>query len=111
MKPHFNAPILIGNLFDAAKFINTVKDGNAAISASDLETLLKEMNTFVFDVLGMKAATESAIDRLSPVMDLVMELRQGARTNKDWTTSDKIRDGLATAGITVKDSKEGTTWN
>jgi cysteinyl-tRNA synthetase len=44
-------------------------------------------------------------------MDLVLELRQEAREKKDWSTSDKIRDGLAAAGIVVKDGKEGTTWN
>jgi cysteinyl-tRNA synthetase len=44
-------------------------------------------------------------------MDLVLDLRQQARTNKDWTTSDKIRDGLAAAGIVVKDGKEGTSWS
>ncbi len=44
-------------------------------------------------------------------MDMVLELRQEARENKDWLTSDKIRDGLAIAGIVVKDSKEGTNWN
>ena len=111
MNDDFNAPILIANLFDAAKFINTVKDGNATITSADLESLLKEMNTFVFDVLGLKAESESANDRLSPVMDLVLDLRHEARENKDWTTSDKIRDGLAAAGITVKDAKEGTSWN
>jgi cysteinyl-tRNA synthetase len=44
-------------------------------------------------------------------MDLVLDIRKSARENKDWTTSDKIRDGLAIAGIEVKDGKEGTTWN
>jgi cysteinyl-tRNA synthetase len=48
---------------------------------------------------------------LAPVMDLVLEIRKSARENKDWTTSDQIRDGLAAAGIVVKDGKEGTTWN
>lgn len=111
MNDDFNAPILIANLFDAAKFINTVKDGNASISSADLELLAKEMNTFVFDVLGMKAESQSTNDRLGPVMDLVLDLRQEARESKNWTTSDKIRDGLAAAGITVKDTKEGTSWN
>ena len=111
MNDDFNAPVLIANLFDAAKFINTVKDNNATISAIDLELLSKSMNTFVYDVLGMKVESESANDRLGPVMDLVLELRQEARESKNWTTSDKIRDGLAKAGITVKDSKEGTDWN
>jgi cysteinyl-tRNA synthetase len=44
-------------------------------------------------------------------MDLVLTLRQQAREQKDWTTSDKIRDGLAAAGIIVKDGKEGTSWS
>ena len=44
-------------------------------------------------------------------MDLVLDIRKAARETKDWTTSDKIRDGLAAAGIVVKDGKEGTTWN
>ncbi len=43
--------------------------------------------------------------RKGTVMELVLDLRQQARTNKDWTTSDKIRDGLAAAGIVVKDGK------
>jgi cysteinyl-tRNA synthetase len=40
-----------------------------------------------------------------------LEMRTAARTNKDWGTSDKIRDGLVAAGIIVKDGKEGTTWS
>ena len=43
-------------------------------------------------------------------MDLVLELRQQARENKDWTTSDLIRDGLKHAGISVKDGKDNTSW-
>ena len=43
-------------------------------------------------------------------MDLVLDLRQEARANKDWSTSDKIRDGLAAAGIVVKDEKDGSSW-
>jgi cysteinyl-tRNA synthetase len=43
-------------------------------------------------------------------MEVVMALRQKAREQKDWATSDMIRDGLAKAGIQIKDGKEGTTW-
>jgi cysteinyl-tRNA synthetase len=53
----------------------------------------------------------SSDSKLAPVMELVIDLRQQARDNKDWTTSDKIRDGLATAGIVIKDTKEGTSWS
>ena len=111
MNDDFNTPVLIANLFEAVKLINTVKDGKATISSQDLELLRKEMNIFVLDVLGMKLESAGSSDRLSPVMDLILDLRADARTNKDWTTSDKIRDGLAAAGIIVKDGKEGTSWN
>lgn len=112
MNDDFNAPILVANLFEAVKYINTVQDGNATISADDAKSLLTEMESFIYDVLGLKNDKESdSSDRLGPVMDLVLELRAQARENKDWGTSDKIRDMLAAAGIIVKDSKEGTTWN
>ncbi len=111
MNDDFNAPILVANLFEAVKFINSVKDGSQTVSKEDLELLQTEMNAFVQDVLGLRQGNPSGDDKLSPVMDLVLDLRQEARENKDWTTSDKIRDGLATAGIVVKDSKEGTSWN
>ncbi|MCH2223630.1 MAG: cysteine--tRNA ligase [Crocinitomicaceae bacterium] len=111
MNDDFNAPILVAKLFDAVKFINSVNAGNATITAVDIELLQKEMNAFVHDVLGISGISESSESRLDPVMDLILDLRQDARQNKDWGTSDKIRDGLASAGITVKDSKEGTTWN
>jgi cysteinyl-tRNA synthetase len=111
MNDDFNAPILVANLFDAVKFINSVNDGNATITAADIELLEKEMNAFVQDVLGIKSASENNESRLTPVMDLILDLRQDARENKNWTASDKIRDGLASAGIVVKDSKDGTTWN
>lgn len=110
MNDDFNAPILVANLFEAAKFINSVNDGKATISKNDLVLLQKEMKAFVVDVLGLKEEKSSGNDKLRPVMDLVLDLRQEARTNKDWTTSDKIRDGLAAAGIVVKDAKEGTSW-
>jgi cysteinyl-tRNA synthetase len=110
MNDDFNTPILIANLFEAAKNINLINDGKATISTSDKELLSKEMNGFVLHVLGLQPSTESSDSKLAPVMDLVLDLRQQARANKDWTTSDKIRDGLAAAGIVVKDGKEGTTW-
>jgi cysteinyl-tRNA synthetase len=111
MNDDFNAPILIANLFEAVKQINLINDGNATISSADRELLEKEMKGFVFDVLGLQAIESNTDSKLAPVMDLVLDLRQQARTNKDWTTSDKIRDGLAAAGIVVKDGKEGTSWS
>jgi len=111
MNDDFNTPILVAHLFDAVKYINSINDGKASISAEDLTLLQSEMKAFVVDVLGLKQASVQGETRLKPVMDLVLDLRSEARSNKDWTTSDKIRDGLAAAGIVVKDGKEGTTWS
>jgi cysteinyl-tRNA synthetase len=111
MNDDFNAPILVANLFDAVKFINLINDGKETISASDKTLLDKEIRGFIHDVLGLEFIVSASDSKLSPVMDLVIELRQQARQNKDWTTSDKIRDGLAAAGIVIKDGKDGTSWS
>ena len=111
MNDDFNAPILVANLFETVKAINTIKEGKATITPADLELLTKEVNAFVFDVLALASLNSAGDDsKLEGVMDLVLNLRQQARENKDWGTSDKIRDGLAAAGLVVKDGKEGTTW-
>lgn len=111
MNDDFNAPVLVAHLFDAVKLINSVKDGTQSLTKPDMDILSVAMHTFVGDILGIEASEAGGNDKLAPVMDLVLDLRQQARANKDWGTSDKIRDGLAAAGITVKDSKDGSTWN
>ena len=111
MNDDFNTPILIANLFDAVKRIFAINDGKESLSAASLTNLKEEMSKFVADVLGIQAAENTSGSQLAPVMDLVLELRQHARENKDWAMSDKIRDMLLAAGITIKDSKEGTSWS
>lgn len=111
MNDDFNTSILVANLFEAVKRINLINDGNDTITAHDLAKLETEMLRFIYDVLGLQILTENSNEKLAPVMDLVIDLRHQARENKDWTTSDKIRDGLAAAGITIKDGKEGTSWS
>ncbi|MEN9998200.1 MAG: hypothetical protein RI922_1190 [Bacteroidota bacterium] len=111
MNDDFNTSILVANLFEAVKRINLINDGNDTITKEDLSKLETEMLRFIYDVLGLQITTENSNEKLAPVMDLVIDLRQQARENKDWTTSDKIRDGLAAAGIIIKDGKEGTTWS
>ena len=111
MNDDFNAPIMLANIFEAVKYINSISDGKATISKEDLNSLSTEINSFVLDVLGLELQEANTDSKLGPVMDLVLDIRKNARENKDWTTSDKIRDGLAAAGIVVKDGKEGTTWS
>ena len=97
----------------ATSGINTVIDKKATISAEDLEELKSVFHLFVFDLLGLKAEAENNAAReeaYGKVVDMLLEQRMQAKANKDWATSDKIRDNLAALGFEVKDTKDGFTW-
>jgi len=114
MNDDFNSPILIAQLFEAAKQINAIKEGNATITEADLKLLNKTMHDFIFDVLGLlDIASEgnSETNKLSGTIDLLIELRNKARAEKDFGTSDRIRDELQEIGIQLKDGKDGTTYS
>lgn len=111
MNDDFNTPVLIANLFEVVTFINRVKDNAASISSDDLTNLKAAMQAMVFDVLGLTEVESVGDSKLEATMNIILELRKNARENKDWTTSDLIRDKLKDAGIQVKDGKEGTTWS
>ncbi|MEO0570353.1 MAG: cysteine--tRNA ligase [Bacteroidota bacterium] len=113
MSDDFNTPILIAHLFDAVKHINQIKEGNELITSSDLALLSNSIGAFVHDVLGITHASQSKDDSkdLDGVLNLLIDLRNEARDNKDFDTSDKIRDELIGLGIQLKDGKEGTTYS
>lgn len=113
MNDDFNSPILIAHLFEAAKYINQIKEGSETVSSEDLNTLKETINIFVYDVLGLEntVKNDSGTDKLSGAVDLLIKLRQEARANKDFALSDKIRDELAEVGIQLKDGKDGTTFS
>ncbi|TYP73587.1 cysteine--tRNA ligase [Aquimarina intermedia] len=114
MNDDFNSPILIAKLFDAVKFINTLKEEKASITANDLELLSTMLRGFVFDVLGLLDSNEASSDigdKLSGTVELLIRLRAEARANKDFATGDKIRDELADMGIQLKDGRDGTTFS
>ncbi len=109
-----NSPIAIAHLFDGVKMINSIKAGNETISAADLDDLKSFYKTFVFDVLGLKeeqAAGSGDNHILAETMELLINLRKDAKTNKDWETADKIRDELNAIGIELKDTKDGAEWS
>ncbi|RMB56892.1 cysteine--tRNA ligase [Dokdonia sinensis] len=113
MNDDFNSPMLIAQLFEAVKYIHLIKDGKENISAADLKTLQETLNIFVFDVLGLEdgdAFAKADNSKLSGTVELLIKLRKEARENKDFATSDKIRDELLELGIQLKDGREGTTF-
>jgi cysteinyl-tRNA synthetase len=110
MNDDFNSPVLIAELFEASRIINSVYDNKLKIDAKNLELLKQLMNNFIIDVLGLKNE-QAANDDLPKVLDMIVGLRNGAKLNKDYATSDRIRDGLQQIGFQLKDGKEGTTWS
>ncbi|MFT6796330.1 MAG: cysteinyl-tRNA synthetase [Maribacter sp.] len=113
MNDDFNTPILIAKLFDAVKHINLIKEGKESISVSDKALLKETIHNFVFEVLGLENKKSSAADteKLNGTVELLIQLRKEARENKDFATSDSIRDQLAALGIQLKDGKEGTSFS
>ena len=109
----FNTPILIAELFNSVKFINQIKSEKAQITKADLKILQSKFNEFIFDVLGLenKNILSSSNDKLDSAVNLLIELREEARLNKNYALSDKIRDDLSKNGITLKDSNNETTYS
>jgi len=113
MDDDLNTPIVISHLFDAAKVINQAADGHAALTREDIMELKALFGTFLFDILGIKAEQGGGSDReeaFGKVVDMLLEQRAIAKANKDWGTSDRIRNELTALGFEIKDTKEGTTW-
>jgi cysteinyl-tRNA synthetase len=112
MNDDLNSPILIAHLFDGVRIINSVYDGSATITADDLDQLKKLFRTYVFDILGLKTedAAGNQSEMVTSLVELALQIRMNAKNNRDWTTSDYIRNELTRIGISVKDRKDGFDW-
>jgi len=105
MDDDLNSPIAISHLFDACHTINLAIDHKQTFTAEGLEALKRVMRTYAFDILGLKAESDGGGKReeaFGGAMDLLLELRAKAKAEKDWATSDKIRDRLSELGFEVK---------
>ena len=119
MDDDLNTPFVIAALFDSTRVINTVHDGKGTISEADLKELREVWNTFAIDILGLRLGEMS--NEQSPMsnqqkafsgaIDLLLNIRLQAKQNKDWATSDKIRNELTALGFQVKDTKDGFEWS
>lgn len=108
-----NSPIVIAELFEASKIINSVHNNLATITAEDLEELRATFRLFLFDLLGLvdeRREASGASTAFAGAVDLLLQLRASAKSNKDWATSDRIRDELTALGFVIKDTKDGAEW-
>ncbi len=111
MDDDLNSPVVIAELFDGVRIINQVYDGHQTLTADDIAELSRVFRFYVFDVLGLRDDLAGDNSRmLGEVIDMVLDIRTQAKQAKDWTTSDRIRDGLGAIGIKVKDRKDGSDW-
>jgi cysteinyl-tRNA synthetase len=101
-------------MFELMKRINAYKNTQAEVSELDNETferMKKEYVLFFDTLLGLNVKESIAKKDISEgLMDLILQLRKKVRDQKDFATSDQIRDVLNELGIQVKDGKEGTSW-
>lgn len=116
MDDDLNSPIVLQHLFDSAKIINTLADGKATISTADLDELKMIWRDYAIDILGLRlegdaASTNSNMDAYKGAIDMLLNMRLEAKRNKDWATSDKIRNELTTLGFSIKDTKDGFEWS
>ena len=119
MNEDFATPQVISLLFEACSVVNKLVDHKATICADCLKELSETMHLFAEDILGLQPSVSAGLaggsntdreEAFGKVVDMVLALRAKAKANKDWTTSDQIRDDLAAAGFEVKDTKDGVTW-
>jgi cysteinyl-tRNA synthetase len=111
MNDDFNTPVLIANLFEGVRIVNSAMDKKEELTPEDTELLRQMFGLFVNDILGLKEEkTEDHSEQIGGLMELILQIREEAREKKDWSTSDKIRKTLQNLKITVKDTKEGPTW-
>ena len=113
MNDDFNSPILIAHLFEGVRFVNLLKDGSATISETDFTDFKTTFETFIFDILGLQNSKDIAenSDKVEGLVNMLIEMRNLARANKDFAMSDLIRNQLLELGIQLKDGKEGTSFS
>ena len=113
MDDDFNTPVVIANLFELVKLANSASDNKAVFTQADLELARKLYEDFVEDILGLSSSVAEggkSAECLEGVMEILLEIRAKAKADKDFATSDLIRDKLKAVGIAVMDGKDGASW-
>ena len=114
MNDDLNTPILLSHLFDATRTVNSAIAGVEKLTKEDVDELADLFETFLHNLLGMKnesALKDTSYEAFEKAVDMLLELRHEAKQNKDWATSDKIRNELTEAGFVIKDTPTGFEWS
>ncbi|MEZ4907832.1 MAG: cysteine--tRNA ligase [Saprospiraceae bacterium] len=111
----FNTPKAIADIFELVNYINKFKDGHLPLNSISNDTFERLKTSFldiIYDVFGFRDENSgSENNSYAGMVELLISIRNEARSNKDWATSDLIRDKLLDLGVQLKDSKDGTSWS
>jgi len=113
MNDDFNTPMLIAEMFDCIRFINSVNIKSKNLNNSDKEKLSEVFNNFLFNVLGfnLEDTNQTRNDSSVELIKLLIKLRNQARVNKNFELSDQIRNDLLELGIKLNDDKNDSSYN
>lgn len=114
MNDDLNTPIVLSHLFEATRIINSGIAGIEKLSQHDLDELTDLFKIFLHNLLGIEdsvALKDGNYEAFEKAVNMLLEMRQEAKRNKDWATSDKIRDDLTKAGFVIKDTPTGFEWS
>ena len=111
MEDDFNTAKVVANIFEMVPIINSLKDKHIAkdaVAVATWKNVQSQLLVFVESILGLKVEASANLDQLKGVIDLLIEIRKESKANKDFATSDKIRNQLMNMGIQLKDEKDGS---
>ena len=114
MNDDLNTPILLSHLFEGARIINSAIAGIEKLTQEDIDELSDLFEIFLHNLLGIEdesALKDSSYEAFEKAVDMLLEVRQEAKKQKDWATSDKIRNQLTEAGFVIKDTADGFEWS
>jgi cysteinyl-tRNA synthetase len=113
MNDDFNTPKTIAKLFDLVAKINTYneKQSFGQLSESTFNFLKETFCGMISDVFGLVADEAGHNDTLDKSIQLLIEMRNNAKKERNFALSDEIRDQLIAIGVQLKDGKEGTTYS
>lgn len=111
MSDDFNTAKVLANMFELVPVINGIKDKHIAadaVSGATIQLMQQQMKTYIETIFGLTNDQKEDDGKLDGVIQVLISLRKEAKGRKDYVTSDKIRNELATLGVQLKDEKDGS---
>ena len=108
MDEDFNTRDAIASIFDFSRELNKYLEN--AVTKNSLEAALDTFGAYD-EILSIFKFEKSSQDHMmAPLMDIIIEIRQKAREEKNWALADEIRDRLKDLGIELQDTADGVKW-